>query len=171
MPHIQWPEGYLPGTTDNYVSNEIIVPNLSVDDIWPHLNQPLHWPDYYQNASDIHFYHEAGPELALGTRFRFTTFGFLVEAEVVEHVAPAPGQVARIAWHGWVEGEDRLDVHHAWLFENLPGNRVRLLTQETQIGGPAKELVATSPNPMLNAHQAWLEGLANYARVRKTNVA
>jgi hypothetical protein len=46
----------------------------------------------------------------------------------------------------------------------LPGNRVRLLTQETQIGTPAKELAATKPNPMLNAHQDWLDGLARRAR-------
>ncbi len=53
----------------------------------------------------------------------------------------------------------RLDVHHAWLVEDLDGNRVRVLTQETQIGKPALELKTTIPNPMLNAHQAWLEGL------------
>jgi len=37
---------------------------------------------------------------------------------------------------------------------------VRILTQGTQIGEPARELAATKPNPMLNAHQEWIEGLA-----------
>jgi hypothetical protein len=70
-------------------------------------------------------------------------------------VPPVAGEAARVAWHGWVEGDadSRLDVHHAWLFEDLPGNRVRILTQETQIGKPAQELAQTRPNPMLNAHQ------------------
>jgi hypothetical protein len=65
-----------------------------------------------------------------------------------------------------VEGDaaTRLDVHHAWLFEDLPGGRVRILTQETQNGQPARELAATRPNPMLNAHQEWIDGLAAAAR-------
>lgn len=53
-----------------------------------------------------------------------------------------------------------LDVHHAWLLEDLPGGRLRILTQETQIGKPAQELARTKPNPMLNTHQEWIEGLA-----------
>jgi hypothetical protein len=30
---INWPEKYTPGSTDNYVSNEIIVKDLSVNDV------------------------------------------------------------------------------------------------------------------------------------------
>lgn len=161
MNDINWPEGYQPGTTDNYVSNEMIVSNLKIQSVWQQLINPLLWPSYYSNASEITFYDNLGPELNLGTRFRFTTFGFLVEAEVVEYVPPFEDSPARVAWHGWVEGDDsnRLDVHHAWLFEVLPGNRLRLLTQETQIGHPAIALAETRPNPMLNAHQAWLDGI------------
>jgi hypothetical protein len=57
-----------------------------------------------------------------------------------------------------VEGspETRLDVHHAWLLEDLPSGRVRILTQEARIGKPAQELARTKPNPMLNAHQEWV---------------
>jgi hypothetical protein len=89
----------------------------------------------------------------------------VIEAEVNEYVAPADGKPARVAWHGWGFDDSgaRLDVHHAWLFEDLPGGRVRILTQETQIGKPAQELAATKPNPMLNAHQEWIEGLAGAA--------
>ena len=166
MSDIIWPQAYLPGTTDNYVSNEIIVAGLRSEQVWPQLNQPVLWPGYYSNAADIAFYEGAGPELRLGTRFRFSTFGFRVEAEVTEHQPPVPGKPGRIAWHGWVEGDtdSRLDVHHAWLFEDLPGGRVRILTQETQIGAPARQLTAAIPNPMLNAHQEWIEGLARSAR-------
>jgi len=165
MNAIKWPETYIPGTTDNYVCNEVIIPNLSMIDVWPHLNNSSAWPIYYSNASDIIFHDGTGPYLSLGARFRFTTFGFLVEGEVTEYEPPIPGKPARVAWHGWVEGneDERLDVHHAWLIEDLPGNRVRILTQESQIGKPAQELAATKPNPMLNAHQEWLDGLAGYA--------
>lgn len=124
------------------------------------------WPLYYSNASDIRFHNGPGPVLFMGARFRFTTVGFPVEAEVVEHEAPGPDTPARVAWHGWVEGDaaSRLDVHHAWLIEDLPGGRVRILTQETQVGEPARALAQTLPNPMLNRHQEWIEGLARAAQ-------
>lgn len=165
MSDIVWPEQYLPGMTDNYVSNEITVAKLSAAEVWPYLNDTRAWPTYYENVSDVRFHDDTGPRLRLGARFRFTTFSFPVEAEVVEYEPPVAGRPARIAWHGWVEGDDdsRLDVHHAWLFEDLPGGRARILTQETQIGKPAVELARTLPNPMLNAHQAWIDGLARSA--------
>ncbi len=166
---IIWPEQYMPGTTDNYVSNEIVVAGLTAADVWPFLNNTSAWPTYYSNASEIRFHDGSGPELSQGARFRFTTFGFPVEAEVTEYEPPIAGKPARVAWHGWVEGdaETRLDVHHAWLFEDLPGGRVRILTQETQKGKPAQELARTKPNPMLNAHQEWIDGLASAAVQRR----
>ena len=159
---IIWPNDYLPGTTDNFASNEIIVAGLSAKEIWAQLNDTTLWPNYYSNAEDIRFHDGSGPE-------RFTTFGFPVEAQVTEYVLPVDGEAARIAWHGWVEGDasSRLDVIHAWLFEDLPGNRVRILTQESQKGVPAQELARTVPNPMINGHQEWIVGLANAAMQEK----
>ncbi|CAL9661993.1 hypothetical protein [Streptomyces sp. enrichment culture] len=52
---------------------------------------------------------------------------------------------------------------HAWLVEDLPGDRVRILTQESQIGRPAAALAEERPNPMLNGHQSWLDGLLRAA--------
>lgn len=170
MNHIIWPEGYIPGFADNFASNEVIAAGLSVAEVWPLLATATAWPSYYANSADIGFDDGKGPELDQGVRFRFSTFGFPVEAEVVEYVPPAPDQAARIAWHGWVEGDAaadptvRLDVHHAWLLEDLPGGRVRILTQETQNGKPARELAAARPNPMINGHQDWLDGLVGAAR-------
>ncbi|WP_322048439.1 SRPBCC domain-containing protein [Paraburkholderia sp. J67] len=166
MQAIIWPDDYLPGTTDNFASNEVIVARLSVADVWPLLADTTAWPTCYSNASDIVFHDGTGPVLSAGARFRFTTFGFPVEAEVTEFVPAAAGQPARVAWHGWVEGDakSRLDVHHAWLLEDLPGGRVRVLTQETQKGTPAVELAKTRPNPMINGHQEWLDGLIESAQ-------
>ncbi|MFJ3366593.1 hypothetical protein [Pseudomonas sp. NPDC086251] len=73
-----------------------------------------------------------------------------------------------VAWHGWAgEGDTRLNVYHAWLIEDLSGGRVRILTQETQKGKLAKELAMARPNPMINGHQDWLEGLVSAARLVK----
>jgi len=55
-------------------------------------------------------------------------------------------------------------VLHAWLVEDLPAGRVRILTQETQLGEPAAALAEERPNPMLNGHQAWLDGRVRAAR-------
>ncbi|WP_330350638.1 hypothetical protein [Streptomyces sp. NBC_00582] len=52
---------------------------------------------------------------------------------------------------------------HAWLVEDLPGARVRVLTQETQHDRPAAAPAQERPNPMLNGHQAWLDGLVGAA--------
>ena len=171
MSDIIWPAGYVPGFTDNYCSNEVIVTGLTTEEIWPLLNIPSRWPTYYKNCADIRFYDGNGPACEYGVRFFFSTFGFPVEAQVVEYVAPVHGQPARIAWHGWAGEEgaaDRLDVHHAWLIEDLSGGRVRILTQETQNGIPARELAKAVPNPMINGHQEWLDGLVAAARAAKT---
>jgi hypothetical protein len=169
MHQIIWPEGFLPGFTENFVSNEVIVAGLQAADIWPLLSQAPQWPTYYANSANIRFHDTTGPELANGVRFYFETFGFPVEAQCNEYVPPVGDQPARIAWHGWAgEGDTRLDVHHAWLIENLSGGRVRILTQETQKGKPAEELAKAKPNPMINGHQDWLDGLVGAAR--KTEV-
>jgi hypothetical protein len=165
MNSIQWPVGYVPGFTDNFCSNEVIVKDLTVAKLWPLLVTPALWPTYYSNSANPRIYNSNSAELALADRFYFETFGFPVEAQVVELIAPVAGQAARIAWHGWAgEGDSRLDVHHAWLLEDLPEGRVRILTQETQNGAPAKELAAAVPNPMINGHQQWLDGMVSAAR-------
>ncbi len=170
---IVWPDRYLPGTTDNYVYNEMTVAGLTAVDAWAQLNDTRAWPAVCANASDLVFRDGSGPLLSAGARFRFTTFGLTVEAEVTEYVPPQAGQPGRVAWHGWVEGDSahRLDAHHAWLFEDLPGTRVRILTQETQNGQPDHVLAATRPNPMLNAHQDWIAGLAAAATRAKAHAA
>lgn len=172
MNAIIWPQGYVPGLTENFVSNEVIVAGLSAAEIWPLLSTPSRWPAYYANAANVRFDDAgAGPDLGDGDRFYFETFGFPVHAQCKEYAPPSAGQPGRVAWHGWAGGpgaDDRLDVHHAWLVEDLDGGRVRILTQETQRGQPAIALHNARPNPMLNGHQDWLDGLVAAARAGKT---
>ena len=167
---IEWPEKYLPGTTDNFCSNEVIVKDLPIKKVWAALIHPMLWPDYYANASDIEFKDKSkGETLFKDCKFSFKTFGFPIDAEIIEFVEPGDGRVGRLAWHGWAEGDadHRLDVVHAWLVEALPGNRTRILTQESQIGKPAQELAKEVPNPMINGHQAWLDGIVRYVGAKK----
>ncbi|WP_217557822.1 SRPBCC domain-containing protein [Streptomyces sp. GbtcB6] len=163
---INWPEKYLPGTGDNFVSNEVIVRGITATHVWHYLTDTSTWESYYDNVADISFPHGSGPELKDDLHFSFGTFGFPpLAAQVIEFQAPADGVAGRLSWTAKQDGkpEERLDVLHAWLVEDLPGGRVRILTQETQIGEPAAALAAERPNPMLNGHQAWLDGLVGAA--------
>lgn len=165
-PVIIWPKSFTPSKTDNFVSNEVVISGLSIRDVWPFLVEALKWPSYYKNVGDVVFHEKGETELHYGTRFKFTTFNFPVESEVTEFKPSVNGGPARIAWHECVEGDaqHRLDVHHAWLLENLPDGRLRILTEESQIGMSAQELHNTLPNPMLNAHQLWLAALVEAAQ-------
>lgn len=161
---IVWPEKFIPGETDNFVSNEVIVKDLDFEKVWLCLSDTVYWEKYYKNSSNIYMYNQASSQLIKETRFRFKTFGFDVEAQVKE-LEKSEG-IVRLAWNGWneEEGDGFLDVYHAWLVEKLTGNRVRILTQESQIGEPAKQMANEVPNPMLNGHQAWLDGLVAYVQ-------
>jgi hypothetical protein len=168
MNEIIWPEGFLPGFTENFASNELIVADLCAAQVWPLLSQAHLWPSYYANSANVRFHDHAGPDLASGVCFYFETFGFPVEARCNEYVPPTATEPGRIAWHGWAgEGDTRLDVHHAWLIEDLSHGRVRILTQETQTGKPAQDLAQTKPNPMINGHQDWLVGLVSAAQLAR----
>jgi len=168
---IHWPERYLPGTTDNFVTNEVIVEGLSQHEIWPLLADTSKWTSYYDNASDPVFPHRDGPLLHQGSVFSFSTFGFPpLAAEVVEYAEPGADEPGRLSWTAKQHGppEDALDVLHCWLVEDLPAGRVRILTQESQIGEPAAQLARRKPNPLLIGHQAWLDGLVAAAGTGKT---
>ncbi|QIW15338.1 polyketide cyclase [Pasteurellaceae bacterium RH1A] len=165
QPAIIWPELYTPGETDNYCSNEVIVKGLQLADVWQYLADTAQWESYYENCSNIIVGDGTTSLLSAGADFVFTTFGFLVKAKVEEFEISTDGNVGRMAWSGeFGEGKDFCQVYHAWLFENLPNNRVRILTEESQIGEPANVLAETLPNPMINGHQAWLTGLVKKAK-------
>lgn len=164
---VNWPSQYLPGTTDNFVSNEVISNQVTLARVWENLVDTSRWETYYDNATNIVLADAPATNLHFGEHFRFDTFGFPIEAQIMELVAPTDQRVARIAWHGWQNGDaaTQFDVYHAFVIEQLADGRVRLLTQESQLGKPAAELAQQQPNPMLNGHQAWLDGLVRAASV------
>ena len=159
---IIWPQKFLPGTTDNFVSNEVIAADLSASQIWALLSDISKWESYYNNVSDI-TPPSSGANLKKGDTFKFSTFGFpVLTCPVEESTPPGSGKAGRIAW-SFSLGEE-VSGYHAWLVEDLDGGRVRILTQESQIGKPAAELREKKPNRMLLGHQDWLDGLVKAAR-------
>ncbi|KAF2855587.1 hypothetical protein T440DRAFT_535677 [Plenodomus tracheiphilus IPT5] len=161
---IIWPTRFLPGTTDNFVSNEIIVQNITSSQIWALLSNITQWPSYYHNCSNI-TPPTSGPFLHLHNTFSFSTFNLRpLPCTVEESVPPeANGAAGRLAWRARSE-DGTLEVYHAWLVEDLEGQRVRVLTQESQVGGVFGEWAGKKPNVMLLGHQDWLDGLVRRAR-------
>ncbi|TKA21836.1 hypothetical protein B0A50_08505 [Salinomyces thailandicus] len=164
---IVWPDEYLPGTTDNFVTNEMIVKGISASQIWPLLNDCTKWETYYGHNVEKVTPPSSGNFLKQGDVFKFSTFGFpVLTCPVEESVAPASGQAGRLAWSAALDGDadSAVKVYHAWLVEDLPGGRVRILTQESQAGKPAAQLAGVRPNRMLLGHQDWVEGLVKAVR-------
>lgn len=163
---IIWPNHFLPGTTDNFVTNETIAQGITASQIWSLLSDVSKWSSYYKNCDKI-TPPSSGSHLRKGDVFKFSTFGFpVLTCPVEESIAPeggVGGTPGRIAWSAKLE-EPFTEVYHAWLVEDLEGGRVRILTQESQIGEPSKELSEAKPNKMLLGHQDWLDGLVKAAR-------
>ena len=73
MNSIVWPKGYLPGETDNFCSNEVIVKGLTTADVWPFLAKAYIWSSYYANSSDVKL-PEGAEQLQADMVFFFKTF-------------------------------------------------------------------------------------------------
>ncbi|KAL1846682.1 hypothetical protein Daus18300_014170 [Diaporthe australafricana] len=168
---IIWPTQFTSGDTDNFVSNEVIIKGITAAEIWALLDNITKWESYYLNCGQITV-PKSGPMLQKGDAFKFATFGFPpLTCNVEESVTPGKSAAGRLAWSADV-GEG-VAIYHAWLVEDLDGNRVRILTQESQIGPVFQEWAAAKPNKMLLGHQDWLDGLVKAARgeqVDETNL-
>src|ERR1700753_1486958 len=102
-PAIKWPDRYLPGKSDNFVSNEVFVDDLTAEAVWPQLIDTDIWASYYDGITDITFPDDDGPELRMGTRFNFSAFGYPpTVSQVSELVTPAVMVPGRLSWirHG-----------------------------------------------------------------------
>lgn len=173
---IVWPTNFLPGTTDNFVSNEVIVKDIQAAQIWKLLADISKWESYYKNCSDV-TPPASSPFLSKGDEFQFATFGLSkLTAVVKESVAPSPGPRGGAGRLAWLVEEGGMQVYHAWLVEDLEGGRVRVLTQESQVGEAFVAMREDKPNKMLLGHQDWLDGLVKAARrgsevkIDKTNL-
>lgn len=153
---IRWPAGHAPEGARVFVQNAVEAPNASPEAVWAWLIRAARWSEWYANCKRLRFEEPgAGPDLALGTAFRWWTFGVPVRT-VVEEFEPG----ARLAWSGTATGSWG---YHAWLLEPNGRGGTRILTEETQRG-----LIPTVAGwflrpRMLHMHQRWLEGLATQA--------
>ena len=148
---IRWPERHRPEVSSFLAVNELQIA-ASPERVWAWLTRPDLWPSYYSNARLVRHRGGPWPEVKLGSKFRWLTFGVIVQSEVVEY---EPG-LGRLAWSAKELGAAG---HHGWLLDERDGGTF-VRTEETQ-RGPAITLAKPVMKPlMVRFHQRWLEGLA-----------
>ena len=106
-----WPPGFEPEKSPVRAHNEISIAS-SKENVWAWLVRAKLWPTWYPNSANIEFLSGAPPDLVLGTRFRWKTFGVTVESVVREFVP-----FERLAWDVQRGG---LKAYHAWLIQPTP---------------------------------------------------
>jgi uncharacterized protein YndB with AHSA1/START domain len=150
---ISWPDEHRPEVSAFHAVNELRIP-AEPELVWAWLSRPDLWPRYYSNARLVRHLAGPWPEVELGSRWRWLTFGALVTSEVVEY-EPAE----RLAWSARVPGGSG---HHGWLLRREGGGTF-VRTEETQKGLGIR-LVKPALRPlMVRFHQRWLEGLSRVA--------
>jgi len=149
---IRWPEKYSPDRTKVHVRNQLEM-QAPPEIVWAWLIRAKLWPTWYANSKRV-VIDGGGPDLRLGSRFSWTTFGVRLDSKVEEFMP-----CERLAWSAGAMG---IDAYHAWLIENRSSG-CSVLTEETQNGWLARLSNALRPLNMRRQHQNWLEGLQRKA--------
>ncbi|MGH2956355.1 MAG: SRPBCC family protein [Solirubrobacterales bacterium] len=147
---IRWPQGHEPERSLLHAVNELQI-DAEPERVFAWLRRPDLWPSYYGNSRFVRRRGGPWPEVALGSRFRWVTFGVIVHSEIVEFDPPA-----RLAWSARELGASG---HHAWLLESREGGTF-VHTEETQRGWAMGLAAPAMRRLMPRYHQRWLEGLA-----------
>lgn len=150
---VRWPAGARPEGAAVHTYNALAIA-APPPRVWAWLVRATAWPSYYGNARNVRFENAPGPDLKLGTRFTWTTFGVRVDTTVVELVANE-----RLAWRGETLGGTG---YHGWVIEPTPTG-CHVVTEETQRGLVPSLGRWFLRRGLLTQHQRWLEGLARIA--------
>ena len=150
---ILWPSGYEPTNCPVHARNELALTSPP-ETVWAWIIRAQLWPTWYPNSANIKFLSGQPPDLALGTKFRWKTFGVNIESTVMEFVS-----YERLAWDAHGIG---LDAYHAWLIQKTDLG-CNVVTEETEHGWAARLGKALRPNRLEQQHQVWLERLREKA--------
>jgi uncharacterized protein YndB with AHSA1/START domain len=150
---IAWPARYDPRNAPVHVRNERVM-RAPPEAVWAALLRAARWPEWYPNSSHVRFLRGSPPDLAAGTMFRWTTFGFTIDSTVREF---APTE--RIAWDARGPG---IDAYHAWVIRPA-AEGCHVLTEETQHGWLARLGNLLFPRRMYRGHELWLTSLERRA--------
>ena len=101
----KWPHQYEPSNCPVHVRNELAMASPPEERIGAWLIRAQLWPTWYPNSANIHFLSGNPPDLALGSKFRWKTFGVTIESTVLEfkpyeRLASNPQQPSSKLMHG-----------------------------------------------------------------------
>ena len=150
---IRWPEQHRPEVSALHAVNELQIA-APRDRVFAWLRRPDLWSSYYGNSRFVKHREGPWPEVQLGSRFRWLTFGVIVSSEIVEYDPPT-----QLAWSAKELGASG---HHEWLLEER-GTGTFVHTEETQRGWGMRLAAPAMRRLMPRYHQRWLEGLARVA--------
>ena len=156
--HVIWPPPFNPKTSAIYALNDIDV-NAPPEVVWKLLVDAKNWSSYFPAENQVKIL-SGEPELALGTKYRRVTVGFLMNLIVTEYV---PGR--RLSWSTVVDGDETgSSAYHGWVITPTAGG-CHVLTEETQ-QGPffLEEIGRKHPGALYRYHQEWVEALARAAQ-------
>jgi uncharacterized protein YndB with AHSA1/START domain len=151
---IRWPERHRPEVSALLAVNELQI-DAPREHVWAWLRRPDLFPSYYGNSRFVRHRSGPWPEVELGSRFRWFTFGVIVVSEIVEY---EPGE-GRLAWSAKELGATG---HHGWVLSERDGGTF-VRTEETQRGWAMAVAKPVMSRLMVGQHQRWLEGLARVA--------
>jgi len=123
----------------NRLINEVVVGDLTAEQVWCWLVSPLLWPFYHGGISDV----IAGSSLSVGALFRYTIGGQELDGEVTECEPPR-----RLVWRSTTS-------RHIWVIENLHRGGLRVCAELHSHGRSATDAGSV---------QQWLDGLVAAAR-------
>lgn len=150
---VRWPAGHDPAGAAVHEVNRCSS-SADAEAVWAWLVRPDRWRDFYSNAMRVRHGTGPWPEVGLGTRFSWVTFGAPVTTEVTEFEPPF-----RLAWTGTGLGSVG---HHAWVLTPV-ATGCEIHTEETQHGRAVGLLAPVLRPAMRHFHQRWVEGAARIA--------
>jgi hypothetical protein len=157
----RWPDDLGPGGAPVYTCNELAI-DAPAEAVWAHLIAAEQWPAFYANARDVSVGGDAAPLLALGTVFRWKTFGLRVETRVEVFEPPFA-----LAWRG----DRRIGRgFHTWLLTPT-ATGCRVVTEEVQRGVVPSAARWYLRRGLRTWHQRWLEGLRDRACAARSAIA
>lgn len=127
---------------------------VSPEAVWAWLVRAQLWPTWCPEFRDL-VIEGGGPDLKLGSRFRWRAYRVALASRVEEFTEPE-----QIGWTARARG---IDAYHAWLIERRPSG-CHILTEETQNGLVARLNEALRPKFMGRMQRIWIERLVEKAK-------
>jgi uncharacterized protein YndB with AHSA1/START domain len=150
---VRFPPEFSPLRCPVHSYNEIVAP-VAPEKVWAALIRAEQWPTWYPHCKRLKFESGSGPDLALGTRFSWSTLGVRVTTTVEEFEPPH-----RLAWRGAGAGSAG---YHGWVIAPRADGTL-VVTEESQHGLVSSLGRFFLRRALLHVHQIWLERLVAVA--------